>query len=291
MSEYLDKLLKRLQVHNYKKVGHDWLYGNYNFFNRNVEMIGGGGDDEIIKYTYVFKKQKFKFNVHVVKEYDRISHKVYNYDNLNKNECIIIFYDVAGKFCYLESINSLEKCCIGQIYGPGGSILLKFTLDFIKQYIAKKYKVKFIQLKDNSKKKCDLIDVTVHLSAFYMFTHADTWYGKYGFVPFDPDEEKTYQPVLEDYKHNQKIVLTTLVKDTSIGKYIVEAIKKYKLKIDVDAISNVVKKYDNLPIMHCINNLMAKYDKHCVIFYYMYSKLMSDLGMRSLYGRTYWLKL
>ena len=292
MSKYLEQLLKKLKVPNYENVKYELLHSNFEIFNISEEMVGGKNNDEVIEYTYKFDKKDYDFNVHVVRSAGRITYAVHNFDKSDKTEyCTFIVYDTVAKNCYIENINYYEKCCVGQIHSPSGSILLKFTIDFIKKYIAKKYVVKFIQLRDISKKKCDLVDASFHLSTFYMFTHADTWYGKYGFIPYDPGAGVTDDPGLDDYKHNQKIVLTTLVKNTNIGKYVVEAIKKYKLEIDIDTINKVMKKYDNLPVMHCMNNLMAKYDKHCAIFYHMYLQLVRDLGMRNLYGRSYWMKL
>ena len=292
MSKYLGQLLKKLKVPNYENVKYELLHSNFEIFNISEEMVGGRDKDEVIEYTYKFDKKDYDFNVHVVRSAGRITYAVHNFDKSDKTEyCTFIVYDTVAKNCYIENINYYEKCCVGQIHSPSGSILLKFTIDFIKKYIAKKYIVKFIQLRDISKKRCDFIDETIDLSAFYMFVHGDTWYGKYGFVPYYPEGNETDKSGVTRYKHNQKIVMTTLVKDTNIGKYIVEAIKKYKLKIDINKMSNIIKKYGDKTIMKCMRHLMMFYDEHCAIFKDIYVKLMADLSMDHLYGMSYWMKL
>ena len=292
MSKYLGQLLKKLKVPNYENVKYELLHSNFEIFNISEEMVGGKTNDEVIEYTYKYDKKYYDFNIHVVRSAGRITYAVHNFDKWDKTEyCTFIVYDTVGKNCYIENINYYEKCCVGQIHSPSGSILLKFTIDFIKKYIAKKYVVKFIQLRDISKKRCDFVDDTIDLGLFYMFVHGNTWYGRYGFVPFNPSQEKTNESLLKIYKNNQTIVSTTLVKDTNIGKYIVEAIKKYKLKINIEQMNGVIKKYGNMSVMKCMKHLMAFYDKNCAIFYYMYPKLVADLDMVDLYGTSYWMKL
>ena len=249
-----------------------------------------------ISYKYKFNNNIYNFDVIKVTSKSKITYSVTNKNNNAskvRRDCVTIFYNENDKFCYIEtiSIDEESKCYLGQQYNKKGTLLLTFVLNFIEQYIAKEYEVKYIQLKDNSQKWCKLVKNSIDLDSFYMFVNGKTWYGKYGFVPFDVDNIKTDKYTLKSYKKNQKKVNETLVKDTHIGKYIKDTIKKYDLDMDIDSIDEIIKIHKNYSIRKFLNALMNDYDTNCVIFYYIYKKLMEKMHMTNLHGKTYWKKL
>ena len=183
----------------------------------------------------------------------------------------------------------MMQCFLGIDISNKGSLMLNFTLDFIEQYIARKYDVRYIQLRDNSFKKCNIIKKNIDLDSLYMFTHGETWYGKYGFIPFDFGLEKTNKNELADYVKNQNIVKTTLVKDTKIRQYIHEAMKE--LNFINKHIDKKIDVFQNESIMIFFKHFVKNYDSMCGIFCHFYKQLMEDLNMVNLHGRSYWKQL
>lgn len=290
MYDYLENILTKLHINNPKKVKYMLVSADNTYFGKHKlnNMIGGTHDDKF-KVTLDFDYNKYTFVVYQVNEDDRISFSVHNKNDDSKDSCVVIFYDKSGKFCYIESISAHSKCFVGTDYTKKGTVLLKFAIEFIKRHISKKHKVKYIQLKDNSVKYCKSIEQSIDLDSFYMLLYANTWYGKYGFVPFDNSLISTNELWLRDYKHNQKIVNKILVKDIKIAEYINKAIKKLKLKIS--NVDTYVKKYNDKLLMIFLRKFLDNYDRSCSVFFHIYKQLMMDLGMIDMHGRSYWMKL
>lgn len=269
------------------------LFDLYKLYHNFENMKGGTKEvKEFIKY----KNVTFTFFKYIVG--DVVHYALHPEENIDKMpQCVLIMIDTIHKCAIIHGITYHKdlKCFSktqANSFGSelGGKFLLKLSFALIKE-VKDHYNLKYITLTDNSRKLCESVNDLIDLDAFYMFTHGETWYGKYGFVPFNSSNEKTDKSVVSDYKYNQKIVKETLVKDTNIFKYIKRAIKKYKLNLKIDDLDKLEKKYNNLSIMKCIKDLVAKYDQNCTIFYYMYEKLMKDLNMKNLHGRPYWKKL
>lgn len=214
----------------------------------------------------------------------------------NMPQCALIIIDKIEKSATIYTISYHTKKCYSEpqieLFGSklGGSILLKLSLKLIDE-VKDHYNLKYVKLTDKLRKYCDKIENGIDFDSFYMLTRGNTWYGSYGFVPFNISKQKTDSQGLKDYEHNQKIVKETLVKNTNIKKYIIRAVQKYKLDHDVVNIDKYIEKYNDKSVMKCLKDLVTSYDENCAIFYYLYEKLMKDLGMINLHGRTYWKKL
>ena len=265
----------------------------YELYNNFKNMTGGKkAVKEIIHYknnVFVFYRYKVGNAVHYA------LHPEENIDKLP--ECSLIIINKIKKsatihgIVYYEDLKCFTDAQVNTIGSEiGGKLLLKLSLAIINK-VKDHYNLKYIQLTDNSRKKCDLINEFIDLDSLKMLTSGNTWYGSYGFIPFNSTSEKTDKMSYKDYLHNQKIVKNTLVKNANIEKYVMKAIDKYKLKINKNDMKTVIKKYDNTSVMKCLKDLTDKYDKHCAIFHYLYNKLMSDLNMKNLHGRVYWKQL
>lgn len=292
----LSNILKMLHVPNHFKIALQILGGSdmlkYQHMYPDTPLLGGAKKtNEVIEY----KGAKFIFYYYGDKY--SITYTLHP-QNDTALKCSVVIVDVKGKHTILHGLTYDPDCfedpkC--KKFGDGwqnGSTLLKISLDFIK-LLRTKYEINYIVLVDNSQKYCEKVGKMIDLDSFLMLTTGNTWYGKYGFVPFDTTDEKTNILVLKDYKRNQKIVTNTLVKNTNIKKILLTAIDKYSLDFDVNYMTKALDKYitKDVTIMKCLIDLAKKYDKTCVLFYYTYKNIMADLKMRDLHGTTYWKKL
>ncbi len=110
-----------------------------------------------------------------------------------------------------------------------------------------------------------------------IFTTGDTWYGKYGFIPFDIETNKSDSLLVHKYNKNKLIVSTTKVKDTKVKKYILEAITKLKIKQDISDFSAQLDKFSDHSIKDFLLHFLIKFNKTCLIFEHFYKKLANDL--------------
>lgn len=98
----------------------------------------------------------------------------------------------------------------------------------------KKYKDKFgismITLTDNSIKKCG--EENIILSKMLILLGGDTWYGKYGFRPYDIQVKSMNKKTNKEYEKNKKVIKKITITDVNIIKYI-EMTKKDRLIKDV----------------------------------------------------------
>jgi len=60
-----------------------------------------------------------------------------------------------------------------------------------------------------SKKK---INKTINLDDFMMLTKGNTWYGRYGFIPYDTNKNDTHKEKYKQYMKNRKLVNSVLIK-------------------------------------------------------------------------------
>jgi len=305
--KYMATLLRKLKVHNSYKAAQLFSMEDRHFFYKdwhNATISYGGGIDKVLKINVKYKTADdkiFEFTVRRLAETDRISFSVIN--ELNEinddNKCIVIFYDPEYEFCYIDGIfsdqidpkipNKIPQCYLGIEISNKGSLLLNFTMDFIEQYIARKYTVKYIQLRDNSFKKCKSINTNIELDSLYMFTHGTTWYSKYGFLPFNSGMVKTDELYLNNYIKNQHIVRTILVKNTKIKQYISKAMNK--LGIVNKKIFQKIDEFNDEPIQYFFDYFLKHFNMTCAIFAQFYHQLMVDLKMINLHGRIYWKQL
>ena len=260
------------------------------YFNDNY-LVGGSETDGIDGIIFKYKNVNFTF----YKTSDKYS---INFSIFQENDddkainCSVIMIDRIEKSADVSGISYDPKCfTIPQVhtFGPdvSGKLLLKATLAFIEK-MKNHYGIKYIKLRDNSRKSCIGVGDGIPFGAYLMFVSGHTWYGKYGFVPFSQEQKKTQKEKLKLYLKNQKIVKNTKVKDTNIAKYIKKAIKKLKRKVSDDEVDKLVDKNKDKSTMEFMQMLSKNYDEFCGIFYYMHDDLVKELKMSNMYGEAYW---
>lgn len=128
-----------------------------------------------------------------------------------------------------------------------------------------------------------------------MFTHGNTWYGKYGFIPYDSTNNKIDIENFVNYKVNQKLVNIIKLRYTNIKEYIKDAIQQLKLteKIPPDKLYKMFEIYDDKPIKDFFSSFLydLNYGYTCAVFEKIYLKIMKDLDMENLHGKTYYIPI
>jgi hypothetical protein len=229
---YFMKKLKRLGLNLKTTLAYELVLNHstdlhrYRYLMLNNQI---GGVKQPIKIEFVFKNYPFVF----YKDEDRytVSYTIHINENQNKSECVFLQVEKEERFVYINNISKYEKCSrIGMPKSKGGVLLLEMTLNFIIKVLKPKYDLKYIMLKDNSEYYCEKSGSSLDFDSFYMLTHGETWYGSYGFRPFDMKIGDIDKDRLKKYKMNQKLVETKL-KDANI-KDILKSVIKNKIIVD-----------------------------------------------------------
>ena len=82
----------------------------------------------------------------------------------------------------------------------------------------KKYGINKMTLSDNSFKYCSGCPISLNLSSLLFVLKGDTWYGSYGFKPFDSFEGKPDKWLLEKYKKNKRLFKTLTICELKLKK-------------------------------------------------------------------------
>lgn len=286
---FYNNLLDKLNVPNYIDVYGKIINEDFEFYNQyfkiNQKLQLGGGKTTNIKYSY----DNRIFTIFKVEEDDRISFSIYNKSDELSDVCMMMFIPKKDNYIYLETISYYDNCSVPEMpKTKGGSLLLKLTLKYIDE-IRDKYDLKYIQLRDTGNFTCHQIKKKTPICNLYMLTRGDTWYGKYGFTPFDPVTKQPNYDVLVDYKLNQKLVKIIKVKHTQIYQYVKKASYKPQFKNFTNQIINkIFDAYNERTIQDFFKDFINNYDERCDIFNEIYKDVMSEIGMVDLYNKVYY---
>ena len=262
------------------------------FKNVRLRHVGGGDNK-----PYIIKYKGSEYTFYKNHEKDVITYALYKENNINAMPyCIYIENDKKNKRAIIESLGFDKRCYTGlQIESledeANGSTLLKIAMALIVK-IKDHYGLKTVQLKDNARKLCKTSPKgDLSMSALYMFTRGDTWYGSYGFIPYDSISGKKDKLMIKAYNNNKHIAMFTKVGETKINEHMKYAIKKLNLKMtdnDVDAFLNINK---DMILTDFFSKFLEKYDIMCGVFSIIIDRLMLELNMTNLHGISYFIKL
>lgn len=286
------KIINPLAVSTHMISDFKWYIENPFKYDEISKTIAGGAEsDGIDGIVFKYKNINFIFFKHS-DEYN-IIFSIFREDNDDNKSCCVIMINREEHSAYISGISYDKKCFTNaQINAfksdATGKLLLRASLAFIDK-MKDHYKLKYIYLKDNSSKPCKIAHDNIPLGTFLMFVSGNTWYGKYGFIPFNYEKQITDTYKLKKYKNNQEIIKTTKIKDTNIKKYIGKAIKK--LNISSKGLDDYVDERLNMTILKFMKEFSIDYDVFCGIFYYIYRDIMDDLKIYNLHETIYWKEL
>ncbi len=307
----LYKLGVKQPTHVFCRIDHDsdilnnFTYNNFKTNCNNYYKMNGGGNNDIHnpppppvsikKFTDKYQNEKEKFKTEIVK-YKNVSYtfKIYHDDELayyylfrtnneNKNEaCIHIIIDKNRNKCVIHNILYHPTCFPAtEKNDKKGSTIIKLALILLDK-IKAHYKLRYVQLTDNSVKICKNKH-KITLSTMMTLITGTTWYGKYGFIPKNKDDMKHFE-------ENKKIMNNTYLKNIpELEKYIIYGHKKTKSELSLDKILNTYRYAleNNYKLKDFLSKFLSNYDSTCDIFYYFYDELFRELKLYEMRGKVF----
>jgi len=245
-----------------------------------------------IEKTHTLEFNGYTFKVSVEKNDEDILINILTHIGLNPASCANIIIDRKSGIAVLGNISYHEGCGKpvqrGLSENPTGSIILKFILKFLKKN-KKGLNINRIVLTDHSYKICPKCN-DIKLSNLNTLLYGDTWYGKYGFRPYDKDHDIPDKAENKAYNKNKQIIQKTLVKDVDLIGHIKRGIQKYKLyHIDSDILIEKIKEWRNHKLSDVLIVMMQEYDKYCCLFEYIQEKIIKELNLVSFHKSSFYL--
>ena len=273
------ELLKRLHIKRPDRVLDQYSRWDHERFCKLIE-IDKLLKDDIIQYGGEIIEEKFNgypFKIFVQRTKISVDIAVHPDDNNeNAKYCIHIKVhkddDPLMKLAYIDNISYYPNCTkIGLEYPGGGSILVKFAIYLIKNI--KGLNISKVRLRDTSSYKCGGKNgKNMNLALMYSLTHGDTWYGKFGFRPYDIDNIIITKDLINKYENNIKIAHLMVIDRLDI-------LKKYFGK-DMPK-SEFRENFGYLKIGKFIEKFVKKYDEKCEWFSQNYVNLAKDLDVHN----------
>lgn len=190
---------------------------------------------------------------------------------------------------YLQNISRYPDCALQSEYQVTGSSLLRLSLS-----LAKKYNVKRIQLKDNSAYLCKPRNKKLLFPLMHTLLWGNTWYGKYGFRPYDPDHDEEDVELAMIYDENKNIIKTTKVADTNLFNYLSEIFTDDKTKTEAeikDIVDRYYAKYSDHTISEFFRAYLGEFDQACSVFSLFYLGFAKNNDIYNFFGHSFYLDL
>lgn len=298
--DYLNKIkniFKKFRIKNYKDEATKLflLYTSFTDISisdmiSNDKILYGGGSNKIeIKY----KNKIFYFD----KESNKSENIYFLRGKNNSNiSCITIFVNKLLREAVIHEIYYDEDCLYPDMKNEykSGRTILKLALKLIDQ-IKDKYKIKHIKLQDNSNKLCQSNNqvVRIRLSSMMILSTGETWYGKYGFIPYDKSDENISANLKKAYEKNTKIMNTKKIKDVkNFDKIIDRSLKKININTDMkDKIYKLYEEYkkNNMLVKDFVSDLLEKkmFSYTCLFFYNVYLEIFNELKLQDFHKISY----
>ena len=249
-------------------------------------------------------------------------------NNENKPKCIhITTHPSKGKAwkdgpdfrgdAEIQTISYFKNCIgLGAMTSGGGTILLKLAIQFLKER-KQRYDIKQIILMDNSllycttyvnkkkdkskidndkkKEKLKQISRTIKLGLYHTLKNGHTWYGDYGFRPYDNRKRKLHKELNELYENNINIVANTKISNDNlfniIHKYL---LKKSNIIIAdnyIEDLKQACKKLNIILIQQFFNTFYLDYKKECYLLSKIVDEICEKIGVEDFYTRAFFLKI
>lgn len=293
-----ENIMKHLKIKNHKKVYYQYMIDDPHFINfvnnRNINYSvqkGGKKDFKITKINYTYNNKNFVFYEAETKEGHDLA--IHRKDKTDLTTCLHIQIDKNLHIAYIQHISYYPDCVkLGLDFPGGGSVLLGLCIKFLKDN-KNKYNIKKIQLKDNSYFLCNDNKKRIRLPIMFTLVFGTTWYGKYGFRPYDPDEDSEDKILSKKFDSNQKIVKTTKVKETKLFEYLINIIKEEHV-IDSEIQKSIKDYYNNkknLTINEFFKLYLLDFQNSCAVFSKFYREFFDSLDLYDFTGKSFYLDL
>ena len=253
-----------------------------NYLNVNVIMPWNPPIKKLIGGEY--KKEftiEYKGHNYIFKRFHDDENKLVLYSyNEKSQDCVTLVIEKDKKSIILSSFGKTYGCF--QEESNIGSNLLKLTLKMIEKY-KDYFKINKIILTDNSIFKCSTNE-SLDMAIMKTLLTGDTWYGGYGFRPYDRQTYTIDKYEYKKYNKNKDIMNTLLLKDVNIKKYLLKVNKKFSNEFTKDIINHIIQiesKNHNKLLKDFLLEFTNKnsFDLSCKYFNIFYKKLFDDIGL------------
>ena len=278
----IDKLKKKIRqillnktIYKYKiKQTHVDILQNRKNFGLLEKQLNGGGKDLTIEYnneSFIFTK--------LDDEYTTIISYILQAKN-KEAECVVISIDKELKIASIDNISTDDLQCTNQQITYVGTFLVELTIKLLKKY-KDKFNITKILLSDHSSLYCNQIRKSISLADLYTLKYGITFYGKFGFVPFDTESNKKLN---KKFNKNKEIIKNLKVKDSKLLYYL----EKFqdKKKYNINKIINYVKENENnllSEIIIVLTNFSMIYE----ILNYIMPKIFNSNGLTSFNNKSF----
>ena len=301
--EIQEKIMKDIRIKNPQKVYFQYMVDDrdliefidnrnkYKTYDKNNCIQNGGGKTRKLKYEHGNKI----FILYEKQVHDGYDISIRRQDDLdNSQTCLHIMINTELHLAYINNISYYKDCIkTGLDYPGGGSILLKMCIQFLKD-TKDRYNVSRLQLKDNSYFRCTKNKESIRLSILNTLIFGETWYGKYGFRPYNSIDNKPNKQLLKAYDNNKSIVKNTKVKDTNLFNYLYETLKELKpgnIKENKKIIDKYYEKHKDLTISQFFRRFLIKFQDACELFSMFYINYYDDQKLHSFFGESFYLDI
>jgi hypothetical protein len=287
----IDKLKKRIRqillnntIHKYKtnQTRTDVLK-NLKNFGLLEKQLNGGGKDLTIEYN----NEKFIF---IKLDDSQTTIVSYILGALNTEaECVIISIDKELRTASIDNLSTNNLQCTKQKITYIGTFLVELTIKLIKKY-KDKFNIQKIILSDHSSLYCNQIRKIISLADLYTLKHGITFYGKFGFTPYDSDNSynvDSNKKLNKKFNKNKEIIKNLKVKDSKLLYYLEKF--QNKGKYDINKIINYVKDNQDELLSKVITVLSSKenFNMMCEVLNYIIPKLFNANGLTSFHNKSF----
>lgn len=303
-----EEKMRHIKLKNYKKVFRQYMLDNPEIIefidkrnsNDDEHLIQNGGEAKTKIKNQIPKKIKYvhdniEYILYEIRSKDGYDISMRRKDDINNPmTCLHIIIDSSLKLAYVQNISYYSDCVSVGLERPGGgSKLLKMCIQFLKD-TRNRYSVKRIQLKDNSYFICQNNNKRIKFSLMHTLLYADTWYGKYGFRPYDPMNDTEDKELTEIYDNNKKIITTTKTKDTNLYNCLHRILKEQNKMSDEEIKQKIDKYYaqhKDETIDVFFRKFLMNFDNACAIFSVFYVSFCDSLRVHNFTGESFYLDI
>jgi hypothetical protein len=271
-----NNLIKNNKLFKYKSI-----------IDRLNKYIQNGGNKKIYKIEY--KDEEYTFEL--LDDIDPTS-KIYVLQSKNSDtDCVMLSIDTENKLASINNITTFPDLkCSDTLITNIGSHLMIIVIKLIKKY-KDEFDVNKILLTDHSFLYCENIKANIILSDLYILKTGNTFYGKFGFLPYD--ENKNYKKLyISQYNKNKEILHNLLVKDSYLLYYLNKYQSKYT-NIDISDLINLTNDHINDKLTDYITRISSRviFAEICMVLNYIIPKLIIKNKLTSFHNKIFYLKV
>lgn len=226
-------------------------------FNRPVSIKQFGG-----KVRYIPYKGK-TYELHIDKDNTGYDITVVS---LSKEVCVLVTMPLNKDPTIVQNITFYQDCAREGLQKGQGEQMFQFVLDYLR---ANKdvYNISRLVLSDTSYLYCNTCSKSIRLARLRMLTKGGTWYMKFGFRPYDQENNSRSEYLDKVIRYNRERGSKLKTSEIDIIKIVVKMDRKEKSRTNIREVMRLSKKYRLLKDF--VIRLLKEFDKYCCFVYYI----------------------